>query len=535
MSKNHRNYESSLSLFDFRLCILIQTTWTDIRVHDLDRNPIAIIPLGEARLSNSYLRIVHPINLGQLANYIAEIDDVAQNAINKDKPLSNILKIKLHRLRSIISRVRPANRNRRWETLGKAWKYISGSPDAEDLKIINATTNALIDQNDRQIRINIAIEDRLKNITEKLNSLIKYQDNITTETLDGFDSINIIFNLDELINQLEIIEEAITLARRNIPGSRIISSRELITARQFLSHDGLEQNNMDSILDIASVYIIYSKDMIIYTLKIPRIKNVIYRLNFIEPVVQNNTKIQLHANFYLDGPKPYLSQTPCSKTKDLFICSSSQIEPMTECIEQLITGKPAYCNVERTYGKNFIKRVDDANIVVNAADLLMSSNCSAQERKLQGSFLIQFQQCTLKLDEEEYANRNYDVQPQSFIPTTGLKVTPVKFINRLPLELLQEQHLEHRDNIAHLNLTTDNIHWKINLFGWLSFGTFSTLTIIIIIVIIIGVLKIITWKKFHASAFPPSAHAKQQPEGSTASEVNAEVSSTRYPKLIPQP
>lgn len=514
---------------------MIQTTWTDIRVHDLNRNPIAIIPLGEARLSNSYLRIVHPINLKQLGDYIAEIDDVAQDAIKNDKPLSNILKIKLHRLNTIISKVKPANRNKRWETLGKAWKYISGSPDAEDLKIINATTNSLIDQNDRQIRINIAIEHRLKNITEKLNSLIKYQDNLTAGALDGFDSVNIIFNLDELIYQLEIIEEAITLARKNIPSSRIISSRELLTAKQFLSHEGLEQDMLDNVLDIASVYVIYSKEMIIYTLKIPRIKNVVYKLNFIEPVVQNNRKIQLSANFYLDGPKPYLSKTPCSKSKNLFICSSSQVEPLTECIEQLITGKPAYCNVERTYGKNFIKRVNDANIVVNAADLIMSSNCSAQERKLQGSFLIQFQQCTLKLDNEEYDNSVYEAQPQSFIPTTGLKVTPVKLINRLPLELLQEQHLEHRDNIAHLNLTSNNIHWKVNLFGWLSFGSFSTLMIIIIIAIIIGVLRTAIWRGIQTSASQQSAHAKQQPEGGKSSEASTDVTSTRYPRLIPQP
>lgn len=98
---------------------MTQTAWTDIRVHDLNRNPIAIIPLGEARLSNSFLRIVHPINLGQLGDYISEIDDVAQDAINKNKPLGNIMKIKLNRLHSIISKVRPMYRNRRWEALGK--------------------------------------------------------------------------------------------------------------------------------------------------------------------------------------------------------------------------------------------------------------------------------------------------------------------------------------------------------------------------------------------------------------------------------
>lgn len=461
------------------------------------------------------------------------MDTVAQYAIKENKPLSNVLKIKVHKLHSIIAKVKPIYRNRRWEVLGKVWKYVSGSPDAEDLTVINATMNSLINQNDKQIRINDAIEHRINNITQKLNSLLKYQDNFTSETIDGFNSVKLVFNLDELIYQLEIIEEAITLARRNIPSSRIISPGELDVARQFLSNNGLGHNIVENVLDIASVYVIYSKEKIIYTLKIPRIKDVAYKLNFIEPVVTNNLRIQLNANFYLKGPKPYLSRTPCSKSKDLFICSSSQIEPITECIQQLITEQTANCTMERTYGKNIIRRIDDANIVVNDADLLLSSNCSTQERKLQGSFLIQFQHCTLKLNGEEYTNNNYEAQPQSFIPTTGLKVNPTKFINRLPLELLQEQHLEHRSNIAHLNLTTDNIHWKLNLFGWLSFGALSTTTTIIILVAAFGVLKTCFWKKHHdkeISTTPEPTNADR--EETTRPQRRLELQ--RQPHLIPQ-
>lgn len=477
------------------------------------------------------MRIVHPINLGQLENYIDKVDNIVQDTIKENKPLSNVLKIKLHKLHSIITKVRPINRNRRWEVLGKVWKYVSGSPDAEDLKVINVTMNSLINQNDKQIKINNAIEHRINNITQKLNSLLKYQDNFTSEIIDGFTSVNLIFNLDELIYQLEVIEEAITLARRNIPSSRIISPGELDIARQFLSHNGLGHIIIDNVLDIASVYVIYSKEMIIYTLKIPKIKDVVYKLNFIEPIVSNNLRIQLNANYYLKGPKSYLSKTPCSRSKGLYICSSAQIEPMTECIQQLITDQTAYCPMERTYGKNILKRVDDANIVVNDADLLLTSNCSAQERKLQGSFLIQFQNCTLKLNGEEYANNNYEAQPQSFIPTTGLKVNPTKFINRLPLELLQEQHLEQRSTIAHLNLTTDNIHWKLNLFGWLSFGTMSTLTIIIILAAAFGVLKTVIWKKQH-----DKEESATTPETSDAepSETTRPQRRQRQPHLIPQ-
>lgn len=394
--------------------------------------------------------------------------------------------------------------------------------------------NSLINENDKQIKINNAIEHRMNNITTKLNSLVKYQDNFTSDTIDGFSSVSLIFNLDELIYQLEIVEEAITLARRNIPSSRIISPSELDVARQFLSQNSLGHNFIDNVLDIASVYVIYSKETIIYTLKIPKIKDVAYKLNYIEPIVLNNLRIQLNANFYLKGPKPYLSRTPCSRSKDLFICSSSQIEPLTECIQQLITEQTADCVMERTYGKNIIKRIDDANIVVNDANLLLSSNCSAQERKLQGSFLIQFQNCTLRLNGEEYANNNFEAQPQSFIPTTGLKVNPTKFINQLPLELLQEQHLEHRSNIVHLNLTTDNINWKLNLFGWLSFGTSSTITIVIILTIAAGVLKTFIWKKHHSKGKPSTTLETSDKEPEETPRPRQWMELQRQPHLIPQ-
>ena len=438
----------------------------------------------------------------------------------------------MNKLYTITSKIRPSSRSKRWETLGKVWKYVSGSPDAEDLKIINITLNSLITQNDRQIKINAAIENRINNITQNLNTLIKYQQNFTSEALDGFNSVNLIFNLDELIYQLEVIEEAITLARRNIPSSRIISSHELDVAKQFLSLNGLGPNIIDTVLDIASVYVVYNKEVIIYTLKIPRIKYVPYKLNFIEPITSNNFRILLNSNYYLDGPIPYMSKTPCSKSKDLYICSSSQIEPTSECIRQLLTEQTAFCPMEKTYGKNLIKRIDDANIVVNDADTLLSSNCSKQERKLQGSFLIQFHDCTLKLNGEEYTSNYVEAQPQSFIPTTGLKVNATKFINRIPFELLQEQHLEQRNHIDHLNLTTRNIHWKLNLFGWLSFGTLSTITTIIIIIMALRILKPFIWKKHQSTENNELSHkpesAKHQPD------ETARQWTPRRPLQIPQ-
>ncbi|XP_062557727.1 uncharacterized protein LOC134222581 [Armigeres subalbatus] len=91
--------------------------------------------------------------------------------------------------------------------------------------------------------------------------------------------------IDELnFQMLEYIEEAIDLARRNIPSSRIISLAELEAVQQFLVHQGLETTLVENVLDIASAYIIYNKDTIVYILKVPRVKNAEYTLNYVESI-----------------------------------------------------------------------------------------------------------------------------------------------------------------------------------------------------------------------------------------------------------
>lgn len=82
---------------------------------------------------------------------------------------------------------------------------------------------------------------------------------LASETLTGFDSVNLLFNIDELIKQLEYVEEAIDLARQNIPSSRIISHLEMEAAQQFLANNGLEATIVENVLDIASAYIVYKK------------------------------------------------------------------------------------------------------------------------------------------------------------------------------------------------------------------------------------------------------------------------------------
>ncbi|XP_055631406.1 uncharacterized protein LOC129771618 [Toxorhynchites rutilus septentrionalis] len=348
--------------------------------------------------------------------------------------------------------------------------------------------------------------------------------------MDGFESVNLLFNLDELIKNLEIVEEAITLARFNIPSSRLISPEEIFAAQQFLTSNNFELDSFGTILDIASAYVLRTSHSIIYTLKVPRIKDVIYELHYIEPVITNGTRVHLSSNYYLKGPKSYHMQNLCPKTRGLYICQESQLEVAGACIQQLMSGSSAQCMVEKTYGQNFVKKINDANIVVNDANMTMSSSCFKHTKDLQGSFLIQFSGCTIHLNGEEYTNLDAEGPATSFIPTTGLKVNATEIIYRMPLDYLQKLHLNHREHLHKLNLTTTNIHGSLRTFKWISFGSFSVTTLIILGIIFTLVIK---------NILPPCNRTKivikgDTPTGSMEDIVDEYIQKKPRVKFIPQ-
>lgn len=497
-----------------------------ILIHDLKQSPVAIVPLGSARISHKHIRILHKIDLLKIEETLHNLRVEAEQKIINDHTLSPLIQVKIAKLYETFWKIKPqaTNRVKRWESIGKAWKYISGSPDADDLRIINFTTNSLIDQNDKQIQINRDFEDRINKITKSINSIMANINTLTTKTLEGFDSVSFLFNLDELSHQLEIIEQAISLARLSIPSSRLISLQELAAARRSLQDSGLQADTVDNVLDIASAYVMHSPRSIVYVLKVPRITNEIFTLYYVEPIISNDTRIQLNSRYFLKGLSLFSSKTLCPKTRNLHICANENLEAPTMCIEQLFEGRSSQCIMEKTYGHNFVKRIDNFNIIVNDANMTINSNCSAHDQQLQGSYLIQISNCSIKLDNEEYANSDMEIPSNLFIPTTGLKVTSIKLINRMPLEYLQELHQQQRDHINHLNLTTENFHGSLHLLKWISFGSLSLTPIIAIALVVVWIFKtripsratiVITEEKLQKD--------DQRPEPETT---------TTYPKVI---
>lgn len=138
------------------------------------------------------------------------------------------------------------HRSRRWDLLGTTWKWLAGSPDAEDLRIINSTMNGLISQNNLQFSINHRINKRISDITNSINRIISSMK--TNELVNEISAIITIINIDTINKVLEDIQDAIILAKTSIIANRVLSIQEIWFIKSLLQNQGVEIDIPDEAL-----------------------------------------------------------------------------------------------------------------------------------------------------------------------------------------------------------------------------------------------------------------------------------------------
>ena len=120
-------------MYLFRLALCVSIAHATIQIHDLTNNPLAIIPLGKAKIRTGHIRIIHPIDLTQISQTINNVNDDIQNNPSTN-PLYELIQIKNQKLYETFLKIKPNNiRQKRWDTIGTVWKWIAGSPDVHDL------------------------------------------------------------------------------------------------------------------------------------------------------------------------------------------------------------------------------------------------------------------------------------------------------------------------------------------------------------------------------------------------------------------
>lgn len=125
-----------------------------IELHDLNKNAVAVIPLGEAKIKLGYIKIIQPIDLLKMYEIIMNFDTLVKNNTYNSQ-LYRLLNARNNLLYQTYLKLIPLqHRTKRWDNLGRIIKWIAGTPDADDLRVINETMNNLIENNNQQIFFN---------------------------------------------------------------------------------------------------------------------------------------------------------------------------------------------------------------------------------------------------------------------------------------------------------------------------------------------------------------------------------------------
>ncbi|XP_055608772.1 uncharacterized protein LOC129756044 [Uranotaenia lowii] len=371
-----------------------------------------------------------------------------------------------------------SSRPKRWDSIGKTWKWIAGTPDADDLKMINTSINSLVLQNNQQVLINEEIGKRIQDITAITNQVLKAEKERTKNRSLEFNQLIMLSNLDSLQDQVETLEEAVLMAKHGIPCSKLLTIHNFNNIATYLAKYDMFISSFEELLSKAKAQVMMNTTHIHYILKIPQLSINTYEHIYVDSIIKNDKRISIKQNYYLRNLSHiYELKHSCSNEAEYFLCENQDIDIPPHCIKELIFGQHTNCTFERVYSKGLIKRITDATILINDAVIEITSNCSNNNHILNGSFLIQFEQCNLRINGELYSNYEMTLPNNPYHPTTGLLVNEIGIIDSPTPEYLTNLTLSHRAKMDFIELQNQSLEWKFNLFGSFT-GTLVTITII---------------------------------------------------------
>ncbi|XP_055630596.1 uncharacterized protein LOC129771205 [Toxorhynchites rutilus septentrionalis] len=278
----------SLIKFFVSITLVMFTQSELLEIRDLMNDPILLLKINDCKLRTGSIKIIHPINITNLENNVHLFSKLARQ-IDRDIPISNLILQKSKELVNNLYQLKlmKPRRTRRWDTLGAAWKWIAGSPDADDLRIINTTLNNLITQNNQQTIVNNIINNRINEIMTTVNRLVEQQSTENKILLEEMDAVMLLLYMDTTNTILEDLEDTILRTRIELANSKLLSLKEILTIETLLNEQGIETQFPEEALNYAQPKIATRGDLLLYILQVPKVKGNCDVIQIIPLTVQN--------------------------------------------------------------------------------------------------------------------------------------------------------------------------------------------------------------------------------------------------------
>ncbi|XP_058816748.1 uncharacterized protein LOC131680031 [Topomyia yanbarensis] len=445
------------------LCIqpdqLQSTQDVTLDLRDVGRQPVMIFDQGEARIKLDHTYYIHHFNLTTIRMQVKSLRDQFENFSRNQ--FSDLIIEKFNEIDFALKSIDPIRRHKRWDSLGTVWKFIAGSPDANDLRIINSTINNLIMNNNEQIRINREINLQLKEAMFETKKAINLFNTRSAETY----STKILFHLNYLSKKLNQIIDTILLAKLGIVNEKILSQREIDILINDLTRENITVHTALEAMNYATTSVATNSLEIALIIKMPKLDPRIFNKIRLYPIIHKNKQIHIDHRFYLTHKDEIYSINSVEPT--IFDANEINLDNST-CIPKLLKGEQATCNFTTNPVEEEVIFLDNQHLFINTMkNFTLSSNCGLTNRNLTGAFIVFFRNCQLYINNVLYSSRVKTLPGNPIqLPLDGIDVNMHQEILNISLDHLHKLHLETRKELDVIRLSTNSIKWPtLSIFG----------------------------------------------------------------------
>lgn len=389
------------------LVLLLRTANTTLTIEKIDTNSGFIeIKLGNVEIVRTYDIILHIINPAEILKIIACLEEnISKLQIEKEG--RDILFHELDSLKYKIHTIIPHRQKRGLiNIVGTGMKWLYGTMDEDDrqnieehLKIIDENNHNIITQNNKQVFINNSFNQTfltLKETIEKDRTKISYQ--LVNSKKDIVRINNKFLYLESLLkigiikDNVEHIQNNIASSRTGIMGNNILSKEEII--KYDVSFEKLKNIKIGTAL--------YENEKIVFVIKIPSelietrkyLVTSLTNMNSEELIIDDEEIVKINETVY-----KYELNIDFKNLRKSNLCLYNSVCMKTKNSQMKIH--------EIENGLLLLKNVKNINL---------SSTCDERTTHLNGNFLLNFNSCELKIQNETFVNRKNIFEERFIIP-----------------------------------------------------------------------------------------------------------------------
>ncbi|XP_049548402.1 uncharacterized protein LOC125959616 [Anopheles darlingi] len=337
---------------------------TQFYMYELNNTNLFALKLGKALIIEDYHIILHEFNLnnleailkeyGKIVNtldtFISSTNSIKGNKFEEYNSLVQVQTILKHKYEQAISMMENFENKkiskRSIEFLGSIIKDITGNLDQNDYDVIKSqlgqirkANNILITDNNAQIKINSVFEQRINNLTEIAHKQAIEFHNVIKKaglSLDSQKVINrrlhlhdVIFTLDNVRNQLNVIFESTQLAKLGIIHKALLQPREINFVLNILSNEGVKITSNIEAYEFLETKTVQNNHKIILLIKIPKFRHGNNTVIQIEPIPHQNKILNINKKYAIINDKETYLTNNYIALEDYFIVKANEIQNLS--------------------------------------------------------------------------------------------------------------------------------------------------------------------------------------------------------------